>query len=86
MLITSKDVLLSVFTRHASKKAATRTLVRERFFCERNAVKTFNRTSAEPTWGSETSQYPQEKKSIEITLVAASERVRGQTLSLLRGL
>ena len=35
------------------------------------------------TWGSETSQYPEEKKSIEILLVVASERGRGQT-NLLR--
>ncbi len=33
----------------------------------------------ELTWGSETSQYPEEKKSIEIFLVAASEKDRGQT-------
>lgn len=31
------------------------------------------------TWGSETSQYPEEKKSIEILLVVASERGTGQT-------
>jgi hypothetical protein len=31
------------------------------------------------TWGSETSQYPEEKKSTEILLVVASERGRGQT-------
>ena len=35
--------------------------------------------SAERTRGSETSQYPQEEKSIEIPLVAASERGRAQT-------
>ena len=29
---------------------------------------------AELTWGSETSQYPEENTSIEIPLVAASER------------
>ena len=34
------------------------------------------------TWGSETSQYPEEKKSIEILLVVASERGRGQTCRL----
>jgi hypothetical protein len=28
----------------------------------------------EPTWGSEPSQYPEEKKTIVILLVAASER------------
>ena len=28
----------------------------------------------EPTWGTETSKYPEEKKSIEISLVAASEK------------
>ena len=33
----------------------------------------------EPTRGSETSQYPEEKKSTEILLVAVSERGRGQT-------
>ena len=46
------------------------------------------------TGGSETSQYPQEEKSIEIPLVAASERGRAQTIGsntnrvvgLLRGL
>ena len=32
-----------------------------------------------PTRGSETSQYPEEKKSKEIPLVAASERGPGQT-------
>ena len=40
----------------------------------------------ELTRGTETSKYPEEKKSIEITLVAASESVRGQTTSLLVGL
>ena len=46
------------------------------------------------TGGSETSQYPQEEKSIEIPLVVASERGRAQTIrsntggvvGLLRGL
>ena len=38
----------------------------------------------ERTWGSETSQYPEEKKSTEILLVAASERGRGQTACLRR--
>ena len=33
----------------------------------------------EGTWGSETSQYPQEEKTIVIPLVVASERGRGQT-------
>ena len=33
----------------------------------------------ERTWGSETSQYPEEEKSIEILSVAASERSIGQT-------
>ncbi len=33
----------------------------------------------ERTWGSETSQYPKEEKSIEMLLVAASERGIGQT-------
>ena len=33
------------------------------------------------TWGTETSKYPEEKKSIEIPLVAASER--GAALKLL---
>ena len=37
---------------------------------------------AKRTWGSETSQYPEEKKSIEILLVVASERGRGQTCGL----
>ncbi len=36
--------------------------------------------SKKRTRGSETSQYPEEKKSNEITLVVASERVRAQTL------
>ena len=36
----------------------------------------------ERTWGSETSQYPQEKKSTEIPLVAASEM--GTALKSLR--
>ena len=31
------------------------------------------------TWGSETSQYPEEKKSTEIPQVVASERGGGQT-------
>ena len=31
------------------------------------------------TWGTETSKYPQEKKSIEIPSVAASERGLAQT-------
>ena len=31
------------------------------------------------TWGSETSQYPQEEKTTVIPLVVASERGRGQT-------
>ena len=33
----------------------------------------------ELTWGTETSKYPEEEKSIEILLVAASEREIGQT-------
>ena len=33
----------------------------------------------EGTWGSETSQYPQEEKTTVIPLVVASERGRGQT-------
>ena len=33
----------------------------------------------EGTWGSETSQYPQEEKAKAIPLVVASERGRGQT-------
>ena len=35
----------------------------------------------EGTWGSETSQYPQEEKTTVIPLVVASERGRGQTVS-----
>ena len=35
---------------------------------------------SEQTRGSETSQYPQEEKSTEIPLVAASERGRAQTV------
>ena len=35
---------------------------------------------AEGTWGSETSQYPQEEKATAIPLVVASERGRGQTV------
>ena len=38
------------------------------------------------TGGSETSQYPEEKKSTEISQVAASEREGGQTDNLLSGL
>lgn len=34
---------------------------------------------AEGTWGSETSQYPQEEKAIAIPLVVASETGTGQT-------
>ena len=34
------------------------------------------------TRGSETSKYPEEKKENSITLVVASEEVRGQTVSL----
>ena len=34
---------------------------------------------AEGTWGSETSQYPQEEKATAIPLVVASESGRGQT-------
>ena len=34
----------------------------------------------ELTWGSETSQYPEEKKSNETPKVAASEMGRGQTV------
>ena len=34
------------------------------------------------TWGSETSQYPQERKSKEIPIVAASELGRAQTRCL----
>ena len=33
------------------------------------------------TWGSETSQYPQEEKTTVIPLVVASESGRGQTVS-----
>ena len=32
------------------------------------------------TWGSETSQYPEEKKSTEIPLVVANERGVAQTI------
>ena len=38
--------------------------------------------SVEGTRGSETSQYPQEKKSIEIPVVAASEPGTAQTVAL----
>jgi len=34
---------------------------------------------AEGTWGSETSQYPQEEKATAIPLVVASENGTGQT-------
>ena len=37
------------------------------------------RKRAEPTRGTETSQYPEEQKSTEILLVAVSERGTGQT-------
>ena len=36
----------------------------------------------EGTRGSETSKYPEEKKENSITLVVASEEVRGQTMGL----
>jgi hypothetical protein len=39
---------------------------------------------AEGTRGSETSKYPEEKKENSITLVVASEEVKGQTESLRR--
>ena len=38
------------------------------------------------TRGTETSKYPEEEKETSIFLVAASERERGQTVSLLAGL
>ena len=38
------------------------------------------------TRGTETSKYPEEEKETSIFLVAASERERGQTVSLLTGL
>jgi hypothetical protein len=38
------------------------------------------RKRAEPTRGTETSQYLEEQKSTEILLVAVSERGRGQTV------
>ena len=38
------------------------------------------------TRGTETSKYPEEEKETSISLVAASERERGQTDSLLSGL
>ena len=34
------------------------------------------------TWGSETSQYPQEEKTTVIPLVVASESGRGQTFNV----
>ena len=37
------------------------------------------------TRGTETSKYPEEEKETSIFLVAASERERGQTISLLMG-
>ena len=40
----------------------------------------------ERTLGTETSQYQKEKKSKEIMLVAASERITGQTVGLPKGL
>ena len=39
----------------------------------------------EGTRGSETSKYPEEKKENSITLVVASEEVRGQTVGLRTG-
>ena len=39
----------------------------------------------EPTRGSEPSQYPEEKKSTEILLVAVSERGKGQTAGACAG-
>ena len=41
--------------------------------------KQFQYLNEELTWGSETSQYPEEKKSNETPKVAASEMGRGQT-------
>ena len=38
------------------------------------------------TRGTETSKYPEEEKETSIFLVVASERERGQTVSLLTGL
>ena len=40
----------------------------------------FTRKRGEPTQGTETSQYLEEKKSTEIVLVAVSERGKGQTV------
>lgn len=37
----------------------------------------------ERTWGSETSQYPEEKKPIGIPLVAASEQGEAQTMRII---
>ena len=37
----------------------------------------------ERTWGTETSKYPEEKKSTEISLVAASERELADTIYIL---
>ena len=42
--------------------------------------------SEKATRGTETSKYPEEKKETSIFQVAASERERGQTFSLLKGL
>jgi len=38
------------------------------------------------TWGTEISQYLEEKKSKEISLVATSEKEKAQTLNLFKGL
>ena len=39
---------------------------------------------AEVTWGSETSQYPQEEKATAIPLVVVSEKGTGQTDDVLK--
>ena len=48
-----------------------------------NAVTLTHKRSVELTWGSETSQYPEENRTKVIPLVAASEEGRAQTSSFL---
>ena len=46
----------------------------------RHGITCHRRIKGEPTRGTETSQYPEEKKSNETPLVAASERGTAQTV------
>ena len=51
--------------------------------CQKGSHREMNQiVSQEGTRGTETSKYPEEKKENSITLVVASEEVRGQTMGL----